>query len=42
VDGCCEVQVRSSAFYKGWREAEAPGTQWPTSMLGLEDTSYLE
>jgi hypothetical protein len=29
--------VRGSTIYRGQREAEAPGTQWPASMLGLED-----
>jgi hypothetical protein len=29
-DGCGEDRVRASAFYRGRREAEAPGRlQWP-------------
>jgi hypothetical protein len=39
---CGEDQLRASAFYRGRREAEALGTQWPVSMPGLEDTSYLK
>jgi hypothetical protein len=41
-DGCGEGRARASVFYKGRREVEAPGTQWPASMLGLKDTSYPE
>jgi hypothetical protein len=30
-DGCGEDQARASAFYRGRREAKAPGRlQWPT------------
>jgi hypothetical protein len=35
-DGCGEDWVRASASYRGRREAEAPGIQWPASMLVLK------
>jgi hypothetical protein len=41
-DGCGKGRARASAFYRVWRELEASGTQWPTSMPGLEDDSYSE
>jgi hypothetical protein len=41
-DGCSEDRARASTFYRGWREAEARGIQWVTSMPGLEDAGYSE
>jgi hypothetical protein len=41
-DGCGEDRARASAFYRGRREAEAPGIQWPASMQRLEDVGYSE
>jgi hypothetical protein len=41
-DRCGEGRVRASAFFRVWRELEAPGTQWPASMPGLEDVGYSE
>jgi hypothetical protein len=41
-DGCSERRARASAFYRGQREVEAPMTQWPASMPGLEDAGYSE
>jgi hypothetical protein len=41
-DGCSEDRARASTFYRGWREAEARGIQWLTSMPGLEDAGYSE
>jgi hypothetical protein len=41
-DGCSEDRLRASAFYRGRREVEALGTQWPASMTGLEDVGYSE
>jgi hypothetical protein len=41
-DGCGEGQVRASAFYRGQRVVETPGTQWSSSMPGLEDAGYSE
>jgi hypothetical protein len=41
-DGCGKDRARASAFYRGRREAEALGIQWPTSMLSLEDSGYSE
>jgi hypothetical protein len=35
-DGCGEDWVRASASYRGRREAEAPGIQWPASMSVLK------
>jgi hypothetical protein len=35
-DGCSEDCVRVSAFYRGQREAEAPGIQWLASMPVLK------
>jgi hypothetical protein len=39
-DGCGEDRASVSTSYRGWREAEAPGIQWPPSMSGLEDAGY--
>jgi hypothetical protein len=41
-DGCREDWARALAFYRGRREAEASGIQWPASMPGLEDAGYSE
>jgi hypothetical protein len=41
-DGCREDWARASAFYRGQREAEVSGIQWPTSMPGLEDAGYSD
>jgi hypothetical protein len=41
-DGCSKDRLRASAFYRGRREVEALGTQWPASMTGLEDVGYSE
>jgi hypothetical protein len=35
-DGCGEGWARASAFYRVWRELEAPGTQWPALDKSLE------
>jgi hypothetical protein len=39
-DGCGKDRSRASAFYRGRREAEALGIQWPASMPGLEGADY--
>jgi hypothetical protein len=41
-DRCGEGWVRASAFFRVWRELEAPGPQWSASMPGLEDAGYSE
>jgi hypothetical protein len=41
-DGCGKDRARASTFYRGRREAEAPGIQWLASMQGFEDARYLE
>jgi hypothetical protein len=35
-DGCSEDQARASSFYRGRREAEAPGRfQWPAKKASV-------